>query len=137
MAADRLDPYRLTPISYILPPLMRDKLAQAWGLSTLEPWWLPDAETCPPVIRSLRAFVEERTTKPRNKLGEDIRAMKALFQQVSLDSSPSNSPESASNTMDSGASSAAGGAFRKVGSPSSESVKEEGVSPKAVSGDAR
>jgi hypothetical protein len=67
MAADRLDPYRLTPISYILPPLMRDKLAQAWGLSTLEPWWLPDAETCPPVIRSLRAFVEERTTKPRDE----------------------------------------------------------------------
>jgi hypothetical protein len=89
------------------------------------------------VIRSLRAFVEERTTKPRNQLGEDIRAMKAVFHHVNLDSSPSNSPESASNTMDSGASSAAGGAFRKVGSPSSESVKEEGLSPKAVSGDWR
>ena len=117
------------PSRYIFPASLRSKLADTWGEPSIHRWWLPDEESCPPIIRAMRTFTEERTLKPRSQLGEDIRAMKAVFSRFSLDDSNSNSPESSANTADiSGGSSVGGGAY-KIGSPSSDSTREGLASP--------
>ena len=106
-------------------------MAESWATPSIQQWWLPDYDaSCPPVIRSLRAFIDERTMAPRSQLGADIRAMKAMFRRTTLtdgDSEPSASPVSAANTADSGASSAGAGSggFAKMSSPGSDSVKED------------
>ncbi|KAL8697677.1 MAG: hypothetical protein Q9224_002192, partial [Gallowayella concinna] len=46
---------------------MRGKLANLWGIPELRQWWLPSEEGYPPIIRSIRAFIEERTQKSGNQ----------------------------------------------------------------------
>jgi hypothetical protein len=48
-------------------------------------WWLPNDEDYPPIIRSIRKFVEERTSKAKNLPAEDLRDMKAIFASLNLD----------------------------------------------------
>lgn len=100
----------------------------------LEQWWLPEAESCPPIVRALRSFIEQRTMKPRDQLAEDTRGMKAMLARTTLDDSHSNSPESVTNTLDSGDSSTAG--FRHLGSSSSNSneTRDDAHSPHWAAG---
>lgn len=53
-------------------------------------WWLPNGENYPPTIRSIRNFVEERTSTPRDALTEDLRDMKVLFGSLDLEDDRSN-----------------------------------------------
>lgn len=56
-------------------------------------WWLPNNEDYPPIIRSIRHFVEERTSEAKNLPAEDLRDMKAIFASLKLDDGmPSNTP---------------------------------------------
>lgn len=48
-------------------------------------WWLPNDEDYPPVIRGIRAFVEERTAPARDVATEDLRDIKAIFKNMKLD----------------------------------------------------
>ena len=48
-------------------------------------WWLTNDEDYPPIIRSIRNFVEERTSKAKNLPAEDLRDMKAIFASLKLD----------------------------------------------------
>jgi len=48
-------------------------------------WWLPNDEGYPPIIRSIRKFVEERTSTAKNVPAEDLRDMKAIFASLKLD----------------------------------------------------
>jgi len=48
-------------------------------------WWLPNDEGYPPIIRSIRRFVEERTAPATDLPGEDLRDMKAIFASLNLD----------------------------------------------------
>lgn len=50
-------------------------------------WWLPNDEAYPPIIRSIRRFVEERTSPAKNMPAEDLRDMKAIFASLKLDDS--------------------------------------------------
>lgn len=84
---------------YIFPPTHRTKVAEIWNIPELHHWWLPNDEGYPPIIRSIRTFVEERTLKPTNQANEDVRNMKGIFSKMSIfdenpKKSPSNSPES-------------------------------------------
>ena len=88
-------------LRYVYPPMLRLKLAEQWGDSSIKEWWLPDGEGQPPLIRSIRSFIEERTVKPQNQAGEDIRAMKAMLSKMSLNDSPKDSPESSESMQDS------------------------------------
>lgn len=55
-------------------------------------WWLPNDEGYPPIIRSIRKFVEERTALARDLPSEDLRDMKAIFEKFNLDDETSNPP---------------------------------------------
>jgi hypothetical protein len=57
-------------------------------------WWLPNDEDYPPIIRSIRNFVEERTSKAKNLPAEDLRDMKAIFASLKLDDGKSSIPPS-------------------------------------------
>ena len=57
-------------------------------------WWLPNDEGYPPIIRSIRKFVEERTSPAMDLPGEDLRDMKAIFASLKLDDgTPSLMPD--------------------------------------------
>ena len=55
-------------------------------------WWLPNDESYPPIIRSIRKFVEERTSPARDVPTEDLRDMKAIFAQLKLDDGKTHIP---------------------------------------------
>jgi hypothetical protein len=55
-------------------------------------WWLPNNEKYPPIIRSIRSFVEERTSQARDVPQEDIRDMKAIFASLKLDDGKTSIP---------------------------------------------
>ena len=74
-------------------------MSELWNIPEVLHWWLPNEEGYPPIVRSIRAFIEERTLKPRNQPGEDVRNMKGMFSKMSIfdespKESPTNSPES-------------------------------------------
>lgn len=48
-------------------------------------WWLPNEENYPPVIRSIRGFVEERTTPAKDAPGQDLFDMKGIFASLKLE----------------------------------------------------
>ncbi|KAI9878327.1 MAG: hypothetical protein M1830_001226 [Pleopsidium flavum] len=81
-------------MGYIYPPTLRTKLSELWNIAGLHHWWLPNDEGYPPIIRSIRSFIEDRTMTPKDQPGEDLRDIKAILQKVSLDDSPRDSPES-------------------------------------------
>ena len=89
---------------YIYPPSFRTNMAENWSMPSIHQWWLPDDIGYPPIIRAIRAFIEERTTRPRNQEGEDVRSMKAMFSKLNFDDSPKSTPESSSSIAESGAS---------------------------------
>ena len=59
-------------------------------------WWLPNDECYPPIIRSIRKFVEERTAPAKDLPSEDLRDMKAIFASFNLDDDTSNQPSNMS-----------------------------------------
>jgi hypothetical protein len=48
-------------------------------------WWLPNDEGFSPIIRSIRKFVEERSSLPTDVPKEDLREMKQIFAALKLD----------------------------------------------------
>lgn len=54
-------------------------------------WWLPNDEGYSPIIRSVRKFVEERTSPATDLPKEDLREMKQIFSKLKLDDAPSSS----------------------------------------------
>lgn len=53
-------------------------------------WWLPNDERYPPIIRSIRKLVEERTAPAKNMPAEDLRDMKAIFATMKLEDGQSS-----------------------------------------------
>ena len=47
-------------------------------------WWLPKDEGYPPIVRSIRKFVAERSSAPKDLPTEDLRDMKAIFEKLNL-----------------------------------------------------
>ena len=100
--------------SYIYPPTFRSKMVEHWGISSLHHWWLENDEGYPPIIKAIRAFIEERTIKPRTQVDQDIRTMKAIFSKLSYDDSPKESPESMTSSANE-----SGSGRQNYGSPQS------------------
>ena len=57
-------------------------------------WWLPNNDKYPPIIRSIRSFVEERTSEARDVPEEDLRDIKAIFSSMKLDDGKTSIPPS-------------------------------------------
>ncbi|OBT64797.1 hypothetical protein VE03_06498 [Pseudogymnoascus sp. 23342-1-I1] len=75
---------------YIYALTFRERISEIFQDPTCMEWWLPNGENYPPTIRSIRNFVEERTSTPRDEVTEDLRDMKALFGSLKLEDDKSN-----------------------------------------------
>jgi hypothetical protein len=51
-------------------------------------WWLPNDEACPPIIRSIKDFIKERTTAPKDQVSDDLREMRGIFNSLTISDSP-------------------------------------------------
>ena len=91
--------------SYVFPQAFRVRMGSYWNVDVTQ-WWLPDEESIPPTIRSIHAFITQRTTLPRDKMSADVRAMKGIFTTLCLSDSPS--PEHSRE--------ASAGQLRRIGS---------------------
>lgn len=60
-------------------------------------WWLPNDEGYPQIIRSIRKFVEERTSPVKDVSTEDLRDMKAIFSSMKLDDEKPSLPSNTEN----------------------------------------
>ncbi|TVY29510.1 putative transcriptional regulatory protein [Lachnellula hyalina] len=77
---------------YIYPSTFRTKMADLYHDRSCLHWWLPNDENYPPIIRSIRKFVEERTTPAKDTLSGDLRDMKAIFASLNIDDGKSSVP---------------------------------------------
>ena len=72
-------------LGHIYPASFRNQMADIWDIPDLKNWWLSDETKCPPVVRNIHAFMEDRlpNTKgqPRN---EDQRNIKGIFSDLSI-----------------------------------------------------
>lgn len=51
-------------------------------------WWLPNDEMCPPIIRSIKDFIKERTQAPKDQVSDDLREMRGIFSSMTISDSP-------------------------------------------------
>ncbi|KAH6611969.1 hypothetical protein C7974DRAFT_88510 [Boeremia exigua] len=72
---------------YIYPDVMRNRMLDAWGLEPSD-WWLPNDERCPPIIRSIKDFIRERSTAPKDQISEDLKEMRGIFSSMNISDSP-------------------------------------------------
>ena len=64
-------------------------MAELWSIPEVNEWWLPDEGTCPPVVRSVRSFMENRLPQAEGESrSEDQRNIKGIFSRLSLHESP-------------------------------------------------
>jgi hypothetical protein len=79
---------------YIWPTTFRTKMSALFQDSSCLHWWLPNDEAYPLIIRSIRAFVDERTAPAKDIPTEDLRDMKAIFSNLKLQDSSDSAPSS-------------------------------------------
>ncbi|KAI1342334.1 hypothetical protein F5Y15DRAFT_412844 [Xylariaceae sp. FL0016] len=84
---------------YVFPLTMRNRMAEIFRDSSCIQWWLPNDEGLRPIIRSIRAFADERNSNPVTQQTENLREMSAIFAKMRLDTDdmPSPSPIEPSN----------------------------------------
>ncbi|KAL2834419.1 hypothetical protein BDW59DRAFT_47201 [Aspergillus cavernicola] len=83
---------------YVIAPKFRASLAALWQLPDIHHWWLPNNENFPTIIREVRKMTEERTNNPRDNFRESVRDMKAVFGNLNLDETESESSPSSVGT---------------------------------------
>jgi len=67
---------------------MRNKMLEGWGLEPSD-WWLPNDEGCPPIIRSIKNFINDRNSQPRDQASDDLREIRGIFSNLTLSDTPS------------------------------------------------
>lgn len=95
------DPYvkemeKLTRRRYIYPAALRKRMSDVWNEDVTR-WWLPNEEGYPPILRSIREFIDYRTRVPQDTASEDLRDMKGLFSAMSMEDSDTKDKESKSS----------------------------------------
>ncbi|KAJ4371028.1 hypothetical protein N0V86_008723 [Didymella sp. IMI 355093] len=78
---------KVESLGYIYPVSMRNRMLEAWGLEASD-WWLPNDEGCPPIIRSIKDFIRERSTAPKDQVSEDLKEMRGIFSSLNISDSP-------------------------------------------------
>lgn len=73
---------------------MRTRMAELFQEPSCIQWWLPDNEGFSPILRSIRAFADERNATAVSTETENIREVKHIFATMHLggDSSPGDGP---------------------------------------------
>jgi hypothetical protein len=59
-------------------------MSEAWGVDVTH-WWLPNDDGFLPILQQIRAFIEYRTTPPKDRSGERLREMAGIFETLKLD----------------------------------------------------
>lgn len=74
-------------------------MAELWGIPEVNKWWVPDEGTCPPVVRSVRSFMENRLPQAEGESrSEDQRNIKGIFSQLSFHEGPKAGLKQASSS---------------------------------------
>ena len=64
-------------------------MADEWGLPEINDSWLPDKGACPPVVRSVKAFMEDRIPQAEGQSrNEDQRNINGIFSKLSFNEEP-------------------------------------------------
>lgn len=64
-------------------------MADEWGVPEVNDWWLPDENACPPVVRTVQAFMEDRLPQVEGQSrSEDQRNIKGIFSELSFHEIP-------------------------------------------------
>ncbi|APA05342.1 hypothetical protein sscle_01g001120 [Sclerotinia sclerotiorum 1980 UF-70] len=71
----------------------RSKMAELFRDNSCMHWWLPNDEMYHPIIRSIRKFVEDRTSLPKNSESKDVQDMKAVFSAMDVSDQSDSSPQ--------------------------------------------
>ncbi|QSZ33529.1 hypothetical protein DSL72_005097 [Monilinia vaccinii-corymbosi] len=74
----------------------RSKMAELFRDNSCMHWWLPNDEMYHPIIRSIRKFVEGRSSLPKNTESKDVQDMKAVFSAMDVSDQSDSSPQMAS-----------------------------------------
>jgi hypothetical protein len=74
---------------YIYSDVLRNRMLESMGIGPSD-WWLPNDEGCPPIIRSIKDFIKERTTAPKDQVSDDLREMRGIFNSLTMSDSPSS-----------------------------------------------
>jgi hypothetical protein len=75
------------PHSYIYSDVLRNRMLESMGAGPSD-WWLPNDEACPPIIRSIKDFIKDRTTAPKDQVSNDLREMRGIFNSLTISDSP-------------------------------------------------
>ncbi|KAF2223746.1 hypothetical protein BDZ85DRAFT_273907 [Elsinoe ampelina] len=97
---------------YVYPPSFRARMSDLWSADVTE-WWLPDNELLLPILRSIREFVDYRTTNPRTSLSTSLREMSAIFEAMKVEESGMGSHTGRSTGLGAGTRSQAGSTGQK------------------------
>lgn len=60
-------------------------MADLFGDRSCMNWWLPNDERYPPIVRSIRRLIEERTSPANSNQTEDLKNIKAIFANMGLE----------------------------------------------------
>ncbi|KAF2145208.1 uncharacterized protein K452DRAFT_244963 [Aplosporella prunicola CBS 121167] len=74
---------KVESLGFIHPQALRTRMSETWN-ADVSRWWLPEDEGYPPIIKSIRGFIEDRTVNPSDQEKQDLRDMKGLFNELSL-----------------------------------------------------
>ncbi len=74
-------------LRYIYPSAFRKRMSDAWGVDVTR-WWLPNDQGYPPIVRSIREFIDYRMTPAKDRHTEDLREIAGIFKSLKLDDSP-------------------------------------------------
>ncbi|CAA9961920.1 hypothetical protein P3342_007969 [Pyrenophora teres f. teres] len=72
---------------YIYSDVLRNRMLEMMGVGPSD-WWLPNDEGCPPIIRSIKDFIKERTQAPKDQVSDDLREMRGIFSSLTISDSP-------------------------------------------------
>ncbi|RYP71419.1 hypothetical protein DL771_004786 [Monosporascus sp. 5C6A] len=72
-------------LGYIFPYAVRARMAEMSHDPTCTDWWLPNEEGLSPVLRSIRAFADERNANPVSEQTEDVREISAILGKLRID----------------------------------------------------
>jgi hypothetical protein len=72
---------------YIYSDVLRNRMLESMGEGPSD-WWLPNDEGCPPIVRSIKDFIKERTRVPKDQVSDDLREMRGIFSSLTISDSP-------------------------------------------------
>ncbi|KAI4943837.1 hypothetical protein J4E86_009803 [Alternaria arbusti] len=78
---------RIEASGYIYSDILRNRMLEGMGVGPSD-WWLPNDESCPPIIRSIKDFIKDRTQAPKDQVSDDLREMRGIFSSLTISDSP-------------------------------------------------